>query len=93
MCIRDRREIGIKNMRLMTNNPLKRAGLEGYGPVSYTHLDVYKRQDDHRRIIVPDHLDDLPGIDIGVHRLGLDEMWRRDRKGDWLRTPSGPRGR
>ncbi len=25
------REIGIKNMRLMTNNPLKRAGLEGYG--------------------------------------------------------------
>ena len=25
------REIGIKHMRLMTNNPLKRAGLEGYG--------------------------------------------------------------
>ncbi|WP_297449799.1 bifunctional 3,4-dihydroxy-2-butanone-4-phosphate synthase/GTP cyclohydrolase II [uncultured Alistipes sp.] len=25
------REIGIKNMRLMTNNPQKRAGLEGYG--------------------------------------------------------------
>lgn len=25
------REIGIKKMRLMTNNPLKRAGLEGYG--------------------------------------------------------------
>lgn len=25
------RELGIKNMRLMTNNPLKRAGLEGYG--------------------------------------------------------------
>ena len=25
------REMGIKHMRLMTNNPLKRAGLEGYG--------------------------------------------------------------
>ena len=25
------RELGIKHMRLMTNNPLKRAGLEGYG--------------------------------------------------------------
>ncbi len=25
------RELGIKRMRLMTNNPLKRAGLEGYG--------------------------------------------------------------
>lgn len=25
------REIGIKNMRLMTNNPQKKAGLEGYG--------------------------------------------------------------
>ena len=25
------REMGIKKMRLMTNNPLKRAGLEGYG--------------------------------------------------------------
>ena len=25
------REIGIRNMRLMTNNPKKRAGLEGYG--------------------------------------------------------------
>ena len=25
------RELGIKKMRLMTNNPLKRAGLEGYG--------------------------------------------------------------
>lgn len=25
------REIGIRKMRLMTNNPLKRAGLEGYG--------------------------------------------------------------
>ena len=25
------RELGIKHMRLMTNNPQKRAGLEGYG--------------------------------------------------------------
>lgn len=25
------REIGIRNMRLLTNNPQKRAGLEGYG--------------------------------------------------------------
>ena len=25
------RDLGIKHMRLMTNNPLKRAGLEGYG--------------------------------------------------------------
>ena len=25
------RELGIRHMRLMTNNPLKRAGLEGYG--------------------------------------------------------------
>ena len=25
------REMGIKHMRLMTNNPLKRVGLEGYG--------------------------------------------------------------
>ncbi|MEG1405697.1 MAG: bifunctional 3,4-dihydroxy-2-butanone-4-phosphate synthase/GTP cyclohydrolase II, partial [Alistipes sp.] len=25
------RELNIKHMRLMTNNPLKRAGLEGYG--------------------------------------------------------------
>jgi len=25
------RELGIRRMRLMTNNPLKRAGLEGYG--------------------------------------------------------------
>ena len=25
------RELGIKRMRLMTNNPQKRAGLEGYG--------------------------------------------------------------
>ena len=25
------RDLGIKKMRLMTNNPLKRAGLEGYG--------------------------------------------------------------
>lgn len=25
------REIGVTNMRLMTNNPQKRAGLEGYG--------------------------------------------------------------
>ncbi len=25
------RELGVKNMRLMTNNPLKRVGLEGYG--------------------------------------------------------------
>ncbi len=29
------RELGIKHMRLMTNNPLKRAGLEGYG----LHID------------------------------------------------------
>ena len=25
------RELGISKMRLMTNNPLKRVGLEGYG--------------------------------------------------------------
>ena len=29
------RELGIRHMRLMTNNPLKRAGLEGYG----LHID------------------------------------------------------
>lgn len=29
------RDLGIKHMRLMTNNPLKRAGLEGYG----LHID------------------------------------------------------
>jgi 3,4-dihydroxy 2-butanone 4-phosphate synthase/GTP cyclohydrolase II len=29
------RELGIKHMRLLTNNPLKRAGLEGYG----LHID------------------------------------------------------
>lgn len=56
------RELGIKHMRLMTNNPLKRAGLEGYGlrideivpiviaPNKYNlrYLETKEKRMDHR---------------------------------------------
>ena len=56
------RDLGIKHMRLMTNNPLKRAGLEGYGlrideivpiviaPNKYTlrYLETKEKRMDHR---------------------------------------------
>ena len=56
------RDLGIKHMRLMTNNPLKRAGLEGYGlrideivpiviaPNKYNlrYLETKEKRMDHR---------------------------------------------
>ena len=56
------RDLGIKHMRLMTNNPLKRAGLEGYGlrideivPIVITpnkynlrYLETKEKRMDHR---------------------------------------------
>ena len=42
---------GVKNLTTISNN----VGVDGFGmgPVSYTHLDVYKRQDLRRRIRGP----------------------------------------
>jgi 3,4-dihydroxy 2-butanone 4-phosphate synthase/GTP cyclohydrolase II len=43
------REIGITKMRLMTNNPLKRAGLEGYGLTVVENVPLSFPANEHNR--------------------------------------------
>ena len=47
MCIRDRisseREVSLNSGKAILESLLKQ-GYDAYGAVSYTHLDVYKRQ-------------------------------------------------
>ena len=54
MCIRDRCETIVRSLRRLAysvdycydgEKALELLGVECYDPVSYTHLDVYKRQD------------------------------------------------
>ena len=44
MCIRDRNEIEANKMKIEWGSQIRNYVIHPYKSVSYTHLDVYKRQ-------------------------------------------------
>jgi 3,4-dihydroxy 2-butanone 4-phosphate synthase/GTP cyclohydrolase II len=82
-------DLGVRTMRLLTNNPAKRAGLEGYGltTIGREPLPVrphaesmhYLRTKRDRLGHLIDGLDDLDVDDLDVDDLGLDDLGLDDR--------------
>ncbi len=58
-------DLGIRSMRLLTNNPAKRAGLEGYGLTITERIPLEIVANDHNRVYLQTKIDRM-GHDMGV---------------------------
>jgi len=75
-------DLGVKSMRLLSNNPTKRAGLEGYGLQISERVPLQTRATTHNIAYLRAKQDKLG------HELGLDEVVAG---GDPVGGPSDPR--
>jgi 3,4-dihydroxy 2-butanone 4-phosphate synthase/GTP cyclohydrolase II len=50
-------DLGIRSMRLLTNNPAKRAGLEGYGLTITERVPLETKANDHNRVYLQTKID------------------------------------
>lgn len=69
------RDLGVTNMRLLTNNPKKRVGLEGYGLKIVENIPIYVAPNEHNRFYIETKATrmghDIPACRKTGHQTGL----------------------